>query len=130
MMERKTRMGRPREVKGGGTAMTFYFNQARIDDFRKLCDEIGISVSEGLRQLMEQELEKNEVGAINPTNIQYGLRQYKNSVDVTLEKFIDMTDARKLAESIPIENRSMAFKNTQKVYQQFQRLTTGKMTIL
>ena len=136
MMERKTRMGRPREIKGGGVAMTLYLNQSRVDDFRKLCNEVGISVSEGLRQLMEQELEKKEQGLSNPINISYNaynlynFKSIKPTITIPLDDFIDMDKARTMTESIVIENRQRAFVNSKKIFQQLQRLTTGKMTIL
>jgi hypothetical protein len=93
MLERKVRMGRPREVKGGGCQMTFYMNSDRVNDFRKLCDELGLSVSEGIRQLMEQELEKNEIGqSSNPISVNFGLNYStakRNSLANTMDYYIE-----------------------------------------
>lgn len=131
MLERKTRMGRPQEVKGGGCAMTFYLNNSRVDDFRELCKKHGISVSEGLRQLMEQELEKNEVGCANPLNIPYGLHSNKstNGITISLDKFMDVNEVKELIKEIPNEVLGKFFNyNIKKLSQQVQHKTTGRIT--
>lgn len=131
MLERKIRLGRPREVKGGGMAMTFYLNNDRVNDFKKLCEKYGISVSEGLRQLMEQELEKNEVGTENPLNISYGLHNNKSTNDITinLDKFIDPKEAKELVKEIPNEALGKFFNyNVKKLSQQIQLKQTGRIT--
>lgn len=124
-------MGRPREVKGGGCAMTFYLNDSRVNDFRELCKKHGISVSEGLRQLMEQELEKNEIGAINPINIQYGLRAIsvsKPGITIPLDAWIDVDEAKTIMNAAVKHDQHLAFANIRKVFQQLQLKTTGKIT--
>jgi hypothetical protein len=135
MLERRaSKVGRPREVKGVGKPIMLYLDDARVSDFRRLCEsEYNISVSEGIRQLMEQELEKNEVGQINPTNIQYGLRNklvINNTIMLTLDDFpIKSKNVKTIVDRIPTEKLPIAFAISRKLNQQIQFRQNGKITI-
>lgn len=130
MLKRKvTVTGRPKEIKGGGKQMMLYLDNTRTEDFRKLCAETGITLSEGIRQLMEQELEKNEVGETNPTNIQYGIHANNNSVNLTLDKFMRVDDARNIVSKIAEQDLPKAHNNTRLIIQQIQFRQEGKITL-
>lgn len=70
------RMGRPSTLHEPITKIIMV-ERGRLDEFALLCREKGISVSEGMRQLVEQELEKNAIGESNPIRIRYGLEENK-----------------------------------------------------
>jgi hypothetical protein len=89
MLEYKNRTGRPREVKGGGSAMTLYMDGDITRDFKKLCQEHNISLSEGIRQLMTQELEKNAVGLENPIAVNYDFSAKRSIGYNTLDYYLD-----------------------------------------
>ena len=134
MLERKApKAGRPKEIKGIGKPTMLYLDETMLSDFKRLCaDKYQISASEGLRQLIEQELEKNEVGLNNPTNIPYGLHNkhiYVSGISVNLDKFLDSKGAKKIVEEIPREQIHTAFANSKKIFQQLQLKTEGKITI-
>lgn len=133
MLERKApRAGRPKEIKGIGKPTMLYLDETRLADFRKLCEnEYKISMSEGLRQLIEQELEKNEVGCANPLNLSYGLHSNKstNGITISLDKFMEVNEVKELIKEIPNEVLGKFFNyNIKKLSQQVQHKTTGRIT--
>jgi hypothetical protein len=52
------KVGRPREVQGIVRPKTLYIKYSRLGELEELCNENGISLSEGVRQLIEHELSK------------------------------------------------------------------------
>jgi hypothetical protein len=107
MLERKTRVGRPREVKGVGKPTMLYLDETRLSDFKKLCEEqFGISTSEGIRQLMEQELEKNAIGLVNPIAVNFNAKRSigNNSLDYYIDNgFVTKQYWKKELENHPNE---------------------------
>jgi hypothetical protein len=57
--------------------MLISFERDRLHEFEEQCNKDKISVSEGIRRLVEQELEKKELGECNPANIHYGIVENK-----------------------------------------------------
>lgn len=88
----------------------------------------GKSLSQYIVSLMENE-QKKELALTNPTNIQYDKRQFNNSVNIPLEEFMEITDAKRLVEQIPTEYLPKAFNNSKRLNQQVQFKMYGKITI-
>lgn len=58
IQRKKSKVGRPREIGSTGRLVSVYMDSSKMQDFQALCDEMGVSISEGIRQLIEQELGK------------------------------------------------------------------------
>ena len=58
-------------------SMLISFERDRLREFEQQCDEQKISVSEGVRQLVEQALEKNVESDLNPLNLSYNKQENK-----------------------------------------------------
>ena len=91
MLQRKKRqVGRPAESYPLKIT-PLNLDPNKVKDFRELCDEKGISLSEGIRQLIDRELEneKNESGRLNnPIHIMYD-QTIKSSKIEGLDKYIE-----------------------------------------
>jgi|SRR5689334_3549666 len=91
MLQRKKRqVGRPAESYPLKIT-PLNLDPNKVKDFRELCDEKGISLSEGIRQLIDRELEneKNESGRLNnPIHIMYD-QAIKYSKIEGLDKYIE-----------------------------------------
>jgi hypothetical protein len=90
-MKRNVReVGRPNTLRHP-IHLNVIFEEDRVNDFRQMCHDNEISFSEGLRQLMEQELEKKEVGELpNPL----GLPKPSNSYITNITQKPFQTDIR------------------------------------
>ena len=64
-------MSRQKEIRGGITVKTFTLDAQRMDEFHELCQKTRKTMSEYIRELVEQELEKKVIGQLNPLNIKY-----------------------------------------------------------
>jgi hypothetical protein len=91
MLKRKpSKVGRPKELSGIGKPIMLYLDGDRVGDFKRMCqDEYGISLSEGIRQLMDQELEKNAVGQSNPIAVNYDFSAKRSIGYNTLDYYLD-----------------------------------------
>lgn len=61
MKTRYSRAGRPQQLHDR-TSMMVTFERDRLREFEEQCQKHGVSVSEGIRQLIEEDLEKKELG--------------------------------------------------------------------
>ena len=73
------------------------FERDRYKEFSELCKEQEVSVSEGLRNLIEKELEKKALGAsreANPCNISYitNITESKNYFQSDLMQWVSHVD--------------------------------------
>lgn len=134
MLERKeVRKGRPREIKGGGKMITLYLDSARVEDFRKLCAELDISISEGIRQLVEQELEKNEAGVENPIGISFNLNNKTTHEHcwLNLDQWLPVSndEIKERLHTLVPQQRGTVMKMTKKIIQMNQLIQEGKITL-
>lgn len=127
-------MKRQRQTYRQRGQMLISAEQNLIEEFQELCWKERKSMSVKFTELMQEELQKNEVGQSNPLNISYGLKHIfvsKNrNIPLTLDRFIDSTEAKELINEIPNEALGKFFNyNVKKLSQQVQLKQTGKITV-
>lgn len=82
-------MARPKEIRGRRMVKNVVFEGQRLEEFEELCRKERKSLSEYLRELIEQELEKKVVGPSansNPLNLKYADETIKSS-QLTFDEF-------------------------------------------
>ena len=93
MIERRRsrKRGRPKEVPGDLKSVNVVVEIGRFKEFKELCNEEGVTISEGIRQLIEQEVaRKNQVGPDNPIKIAYKTENKVMSLLHYLKETIDV----------------------------------------
>lgn len=65
--------GRPKEVPGDLKSVNIMVEIGRFKEFKELCEELGVTTSEGIRNLIDKEVEqKNRVGQdVTPIAVAY-----------------------------------------------------------
>lgn len=58
------------------------------EEFKTLCDKERKSISLKFKELMEEEIQKNEIGHVNPISIEYISPHAKKSDNNTLDTYI------------------------------------------
>jgi hypothetical protein len=108
--------GRPQTLRDR-IPVLISFERDRYKEFEQQCIEGKISVSEGVRRLLEQELEKKAEGEVNPLNIIYH-KQAEKPLQTDLTQWIQMVHENKdnTQMLIKIENISKACANTARSY--------------
>jgi hypothetical protein len=82
--------------------MLISFERDRLREFEEQCTEANISVSEGVRQLVDQELEKKAEGECpNPCNISYITYSNKSSQS-DLRDWLPRKEAIDKAKKMPL----------------------------
>lgn len=93
MIERRRsrKRGRPKEVPGDLKSVNVVVEIGRFKEFKELCDEEGVTISEGIRQLIEHEVvRKNQVGPVNPIKVNYERENKVMSLLHYLQETIDV----------------------------------------
>lgn len=93
--------GRP-QLLHDRVPMLISFERDRLREFEEQCSNAKISVSEGVRQLVEQELEKKELGesqGANPCNLRYTVNTEK-PLQSDLRQWIDRKEAIRMARTM------------------------------
>lgn len=75
MKVHRNRLGGRPHIMRDRTQMLVSFERDRLLEFEEYCIENKISVSQGLRELLEEFLEKNAERPTNPLNLQYSKEQ-------------------------------------------------------
>ena len=88
---KRVAMGRPSHLRNPKQT-PIILERDRLAEFKELCQEQGLSVSEGIRQLIEGELEKKVIGGVNPLNITYH-KQAEKPLQMGLDHWIKRSDA-------------------------------------
>ena len=92
-------MARQKEIRGGSTVKTIVFDSSRVKEFEELCKKERKSMSEYIRDLVSQELEKKEVALNNPLNLKYADESIKSSESKFLEFSTNRYFTREEAQS-------------------------------
>jgi hypothetical protein len=88
VFKRKNKLGGRPQIMHDRTQMMISFERDRLKEFEEYCIENKMSVSQGLRELLEEFLEKKELGQLNPLNIPYTNDKQK-PFQLTLEACMD-----------------------------------------
>ena len=115
------------------TRVCFSFNTDRdlLDQAQQAAKSKGLTTSEYLTILMREDIQKNLMGLNNPLNLSYtnNINCFKPQILIPLDRFIESKEARTITNTVVTNQRHTGFANTKKIYQQFQIITTGKVTI-
>jgi hypothetical protein len=114
--KKKRKIGRPKEVPGDLTPKTIYFEVSRYREFKELCDENGLPLSDAIRTLVDHELEQT---AITTIGVAYGKEAQpidnQDLLSLKLDHYMTDEEAMNKVESIPIDRYHEAFAACRKI---------------
>ena len=128
----KVKIGRPKEVQGTLRLQPLNLEISRFQEFKELCEENGISASEGIRQLIENELDQN--AAVTTIGVEYNkdgeMINRNNIVTIKLDNWMTDNEAMNMIEEIPTEKCPQAFAALQKMIRKLDFRMKGKGSMI
>lgn len=90
-------------------AVTISVEKDIFTDFIDLCDRERKSISLKFSEMMEEELQKNVMGEINPLRIRYGDEQENKPIQGDIRDWLPRSEAIAKARNIPLDARQWDF---------------------